>query len=101
MMETNGKAIDGELIEPQAPEGPIQRKSSMTATTAQVGLNERCDQAAIAFNPGKPDEFVVAMSLDAAFAIGQNLCAAVMHARQRAQPRPIILDALGMPIRRN
>jgi hypothetical protein len=93
------KPMDGEIFAPGSEPGKEQ--AIERPTSAQVGLSADFTGVAIRFDPGKPSERVVMMTLDAAWQVGQQLQAAAMQAKQRQQPKPIILDALGMPLRRH
>jgi hypothetical protein len=77
----------------RADDPSIHRPGSM-----QVALSSDAREIGITFDPGQPTQHMVAINIQSAYALCQQIALCIDEVNKRQ--RPIILNANGIPIRR-
>lgn len=78
----------------RADDPSIHRPGSM-----QVALSSDAREIAITFDPGQPAQHMVAIGIQAAYALTQQLALCINEVNKRQ--KPTILNANGFPVRRS
>ena len=78
----------------RADDPSIHRPGSM-----QVALSSDAKEIGVTFDPGRPAQHMVAIGIQAAYALTQQLALCIDEVNKRQ--RPIILNSAGFPMRRS